>query len=103
MEWGNPRYDRISGPGAVWVDYSGPVGGGRRAGVAVTIRPRPSAPTWFVYDWGTVTVNPFFPEGRLLRVRDAFVFEARLFVHDGDLATTEVVRLQREFDEEQGA
>jgi hypothetical protein len=95
--------DRIGGPGPVWVDYSGPVGGGRRAGVAVTIRPQPPAPTWFVYDWGTVTVNPFFPEGRLLRVGDAFVFDARLVVHDGDLAAIDVASLQREFDEEQGA
>jgi hypothetical protein len=86
--------ESISGPGVHWVDYSGPVGGGRRAGIAVLPRPRRTDLTWFVYDWGTVTVNPFFPDGRLVRLGDAFTFDVRLVVHDGDMAANDLDLLQ---------
>lgn len=89
--------DRISGPGARWVDYSGPVGSGRRAGIAVLPRSQPPEPTWFVYDWGTVTVNPLFPDGRLVRPGDALTFEVRLVVHDGDASGLNIEGLYRQY------
>lgn len=94
--------ERISGPGASWVDYAGPVGGGRRAGIALLPRSQPPDLTWFVYDWGTVTVNPLFPEGRLVRLGEAFTFEVRLVVHDGDMTAEEFEAL-REGSVEQSA
>ena len=95
--------DRISGPGARWVDVSGPVGGGRMAGIAVLTRPCPSGATWFVYDWGTVTVNPFFPEGHLVHLDEAFSFEVRLVVHDGDATAINPEALYRQYLGETGA
>jgi len=88
---------RISGPGARWVDYSGPVGGGQRAGIAVLTRPHSPGVTWFVYDWGTVTVNPFFSEGSLVRVGEAFTFDVRLVVHDGDAAACDLEALHGQY------
>ena len=95
--------ERISGTGATWVDYSGPAGAGHRAGIAVLTRPRQSGLTWFVYDWGTVTVNPFFPEGRLVRMGEAFTFDVRLVVHDGPAADLDLGGLYRQFLGEAGA
>jgi hypothetical protein len=95
--------ERISGVGARWVDYSGPVGGGHRAGLAVLARPRPSGLTWFVYDWGTVTVNPFFPEGSLVRIGEAFTFDVRLIVHDGDVPAGDLAALYAQFLSETAA
>lgn len=88
---------RISGAGAKWVDYSGPVGGDHRAGLAVLPRPRPSEVTWFVYDWGTVTVNPFFSEGCLLRLGSSFTFDVRLVVHDGAMPTSDLEALYDQY------
>lgn len=95
--------DRVSGSGARWVDYSGPVGGGQRAGIAVLPRFHSSNLTWFVYDWGTVTVNPFFPEGRLVRLGEAFTFDVRLVVHDGDSAAIDLGTLYRDYAAEADA
>ena len=58
----------ITGEGARWIDYAGPTGGGHIAGV--TVIPEPKAEkeeTWFVTDWGVVTVGPF--RNRAARVR----------------------------------
>jgi hypothetical protein len=94
---------RICGVGARWVDYSGPVGGGQRAGLAVLPRPQPTGVTWFVYDWGTVTVNPFFPEGILVHLGEDVTFDVRLVVHDGDVAAGELEALYGQFLGEIGA
>lgn len=95
--------NQISGLGPTWVDYSGPVGGGRRAGIAVLTRPHASGVTWFVYDWGTVTVNPFFPEGRLVRIGEAVTLDVRLVVHDGDPAAIDLGALYRDYSTETDA
>jgi len=95
--------ERVSGTGARWVDYSGPVGGAHRAGVAVLIGLRSPGVTWFAYDWGTVTVNPFFPEGRLIRLGEAATLSVRLVVHDGDAAAIDLEALHQEYLGEAGA
>src|SRR5690606_17594130 len=54
----------VSGDGALWVDFSGPVGGGRIAGITVIPRPAEGRePFWFVTDWGVATVGPFRTRG----------------------------------------
>lgn len=45
-------------PRAAWIDYAGPVGGGRVAGVALVPLTEVPEPWWFVADWGVVTWNP---------------------------------------------
>jgi hypothetical protein len=79
------------------------VGAGHRAGIAVFPGPDASGLSWFVYDWGTVTVNPFFPEGRLVRLGEAVTFDVRLVVHDGDAAAIDLGSLHRQYVKERNA
>lgn len=81
----------VSGSGARWIDYSGPVGGGHRAGIAVFPDPRDHAdPYWFVADWGVVTVGPFRLERRDIRMGESMLLRYRVVVHDGDAAEADV-------------
>ncbi|MFN3547003.1 MAG: DUF6807 family protein [Mesorhizobium sp.] len=74
----------VSGEGARWIDFTGPVGGGAVAGVSVIPhRVAGREPFWFVADWGVVTIGPF-REQALVLDRGA-VFESRytVLLHDG--------------------
>lgn len=74
----------ISGEGARWVDFSGPVGGGAIAGATVIAKPQDGRePFWFVADWGVISVGPF--RNAALHLADGDVFESRytVLVHDG--------------------
>jgi hypothetical protein len=74
----------ITGEGARWVDYSGPVGGGRTAGVTVMPDPADVAEnTWFVTDWGVVTVGPVRNKAREVKRGEATTLRYRVLVHDG--------------------
>jgi hypothetical protein len=86
--------EALSGTEARWVDFSGPVGGGHVAGVAVRPDPRDHEDlSWFVADWGVVTVGPFRLKGRLVRCGEALLARYRILVHDGDAAAAGVARL----------
>lgn len=77
----------LTGTQSRWVDFSGPVGGGHVAGVAVFPDPRDHADlSWFVADWGVVTVGPFRLNGRAVARGDALLARYRVIVHDGDAA-----------------
>ena len=77
----------ITGSDARWVDYTGPVGGGYRAGVAVFPDPRDHPDvSWFVTDWGVVTVGPFRKQARNVRKGELVTVRYRTVVHDGDTA-----------------
>jgi hypothetical protein len=79
--------DAVSGSGARWVDYSGPVGGGNLAGVAVFPDPRDHEdPYWFVSDWGVITVGPFRLQRRDIRQGETMTLRYRVILHDGDAA-----------------
>jgi Family of unknown function (DUF6807) len=81
----------ITGSDARWIDYSGPVGGGHHAGVAVCPNPADHADvTWFVTDWGVVTVGPFRKEKRPVRRGKPVRLRYRALVHDGDGAAADV-------------
>lgn len=73
----------VSGRRAAWVDYSGPVGGGHRAGIAVLPAPETDWAPWFATDWGTVAVNPVGETALELAPGDAAKYALRLIVHDG--------------------
>ena len=76
--------DAVSGTEARWVDYSGPVGGGHTAGIAVFPDPRDHAElSWFVADWGVVTVGPFRLKGALVKRGEELKARYRVLVHDG--------------------
>lgn len=77
----------ITGSEARWVDYTGPVGGGHQAGVAVLPDPRDHEDvSWFVTDWGVVTVGPFRKQGRRVEKGQSVTVRYRAIVHDGDTA-----------------
>jgi hypothetical protein len=84
--------EAVTGTDARWVDFSGPVGGGHTAGIAVFPDPRDHADlSWFVADWGVVTVGPFRLNGRLVRRGEELVARYRVLIHDGDAAAADVV------------
>jgi hypothetical protein len=76
--------EAVSGVGARWVDFSGPVGGGNVAGLAVFPDPRDhEEASWFVADWGAVSVGAFRLRQRLLRKGDPVRARYRVIAHDG--------------------
>jgi hypothetical protein len=81
--------DAVSGAEARWVDFSGPVGGGHTAGIAVFPDPRDHQDIWwFVADWGVVTVGPFRLKEKLVRRGEELLARYRVLVHDGVEAAT---------------
>jgi Family of unknown function (DUF6807) len=93
----------ITGSDAAWVDYSGPVGGGHIAGVAVIPHPDCGAPWWFVTDWGVVTVGHY--RGRQLAIPkgESATFRFRAVVHDGDAEAAGIGALYQAYIEETGS
>ena len=81
---------RISGSLAEWIDYSGPVGGGHRAGITIVPGIDPAAGEWFVTDWGTVAINPFLNSSPTLAAGDALECRLLLLLHDGEGAPESV-------------
>jgi hypothetical protein len=83
--------EAVSGTQARWVDFSGPVGGGHMAGIAVFPDPRDhDGLSWFVADWGVVTVGPFRLKGRLVRKGEELLARYRVLVHDGDAVEADI-------------
>jgi hypothetical protein len=77
--------DAVSGIGASWVDFSGPIGGGAVAGITVIPDPRDHQElSWHVADWGVMTVGPFRLAGRPVRQGEELLARYRVLVHDGD-------------------
>ena len=88
----------ITGVGAKWVDYSGPVGGGSTAGLSLFPDPRDHEDlSWFVTDWGVVTIGPFRLKQRVIRKGDEIVARYRVIVHDGDAAACDPAALYKTF------
>ena len=84
----------VSGEGARWVDFSGPVGGGHIAGM--TVIPHGATgrePFWFVADWGVVTVGPFRVSGLALQPGEEFQSAYTVLVHDGAMDRDEADRI----------
>jgi hypothetical protein len=80
--------------GVPWVDVTGPVGGGALAGIAVIAQPRPGlTPTWFVADWGVVSVGHFRRDGLTLDVGRTFATAFTLVVHDGRIDPADLDRV----------
>lgn len=87
----------LCGEGASWVDVTGPVGGGRRAGL--TVVPHPVAgrtPYWFAADWGVVSVGHFRSAPLLLDTGEAYLSRYTVLVHDGEADQDENDAIVRE-------
>jgi hypothetical protein len=95
---GNAGGDALTGTGSRWVDYCGPVGGGHHAGLAVFPDPRDHEEmSWFVSDWGVVTVGPFRNQATTLRQHQSLTLRYRVLVHDGDTRQAEVDARYRDY------
>jgi hypothetical protein len=93
--------EAITGTKSRWVDFSGPVGGGRTAGLAVFPDPRDHEDlSWFVADWGVVTVGPFRIKGRLVTKDQELVARYRVIAHDGSAEDAKIATLFAAYLEE---
>ena len=92
----------ISGGDSDWVDCSGKIAADRSAGVAVFRFPSTADATWYIADWGTLAVNPFAREGRLIKSGEVLDLAVRVVVHDGDAEAAEIEGLYQRFIQEVG-
>ena len=53
--------------------------------------------SWFVADWGVVTVGPFRVKGALVRRGEALKARYRVLVHDGDADAANVAGAYDEY------
>lgn len=84
----------VSGEGARWIDFTGPVGGGAVAGVSVIPhRVAGREPFWFVADWGVVTVGPFREQALVLERGQVFESRCTVLLHDGHADHEEIERI----------
>ena len=90
----------ISGGDADWVDCSGQVAVDRYAGVALFRYPSTADATWYIADWGTLAVNPFAREGRMVKHGEVLDLAVRVVVHDGDAETAGIEALYQWFIQE---
>jgi hypothetical protein len=83
--------DAVTGTQSRWIDYSGPVGGNHIAGLAVFPDPRDHKElSWFVTEWGVVTVGPFRINGCLVNKDKELVARYRVIAHDGNAQDAKV-------------
>ena len=68
---------------ASWVDCTGEIAANREAGVTVIPRSSSGTLSWFVREWGLITVNPFRSEAIILDGDASFDFRVRVIIHDG--------------------
>ena len=87
----------ISGQVSDWVDCSGRIAGGSRAGVALFPYASAQGFPWFVADWGTLTVNPLALKRQELKRGDLLDLAVRVVVHDGDAEQADIAGLYRAF------
>ena len=90
----------ISRESADWVDGSGTLGRGVRAGVALFPHSSTAGHPWYVTDWGTLTINPVASRVWSLEPGQNVEFGLRVAVHDGDAREAQVGELYRAFQEE---
>ena len=90
----------ISGGDADWVDCSGQIAADRCVGVAVFRYPCTVNALWYIADWGTLAVNPFAREGRMIKHGEILDLAVRVVVHDGDAETAGIEGLYQRFIQE---
>ncbi len=82
---------------ADWVDMSGPVAYGRRAGIAVMPHASMAGLPWIVADWGSITMNPFLREQGVLQRGGVLDLGIRVVAHDGDVEEADVAGFYEAF------
>jgi hypothetical protein len=81
----------IGDVGASWVAFDGPVGGGARAGlVAIPDPAEARATSWFVADWGVVSVGSFRLKARTIAPEAPLRTRLRYVAYDGEATDAEI-------------
>lgn len=96
---GRSGSEAISGQCADWADCSGQVAAGRQAGVALFPYSPSDSGTWFVSDWGVLSVNPFAKSQKEIDRNEVYDVAVRVVVHDGDVEEADVEGCYRSFAE----
>jgi hypothetical protein len=95
---GHSGGDAIGTLGATWVAFEGPVGGGYTAGIAVIPDPADAADlSWFVADWGVVSVGTFRLAARRIARGSALRTRCRFVVYDGHATDGDIAGWQDGF------
>lgn len=71
---------------ARWLDFTGAVGGGNTAGLALVPLPRGEDGWWFATDWGVLTWSPVRDRAVRIARGSTAAFEACCIAHDGPLS-----------------
>jgi len=81
----------IGDVGARWVAFEGPVGGGVRAGIAAIADPAEADKTsWFVADWGVVSVGSFRLDARRISADAPLRTRLRYVAYDGEASDAKI-------------
>lgn len=94
---GRTGEEAITGTTSDWVDVSGPASHGRQAGITVIPHASTAGIPWVVYDWGTISVNPFLEEEFDLPRGTVLDLGIRILAHDGDAQEARVSELFESF------
>lgn len=90
----------ITGQISDWIDCSGTVAAGQHAGVALFPYPSAAKAPWYVADWGTLTVNPFWRTDKTIRRGEMLDLAVRVIVHDGDVEQASIASRYQSFLQE---
>jgi hypothetical protein len=94
---GNEGGAAISGTRSAWVAAGGNAGWGQKAGVMIFPHPSSVGHSWFVTDWGTLTLNPFWDQGIALPIGSNYETAMRLVIHDRYAQPDEVAKQYERF------
>ena len=82
---------------SAWVDCSGTIGACREAGVTVIPQSSRETLSWFVREWGLISVNPFRDQAVVLDEGSSLDFRVRVIVHDGRVSDDYLTESCRSF------
>ena len=96
----DPEYQgtaSVNGRISDWLDCSGTLGSGVRAGVALFPYASAAGHPWHATDWGVLNVNPFADRAYSLTPEQDLEFALRIVVHDGDADEARISERYQEF------
>ena len=89
--------ESINGRTSDWLDCSGTLGSGVRAGVALFPQVSAAGHPWNATNWGVLNVNPLAGKAYPLMPGGDLEFALRIVVHDGDADEARISELYQEF------
>ncbi len=89
--------EAINGQTSDWLDCSGTLGSGVRAGVAMFPDASTKGHPWHATGWGVLNLNPLASRAYSLTPGGHLEFALRIVVHDGDADEARISELYQEF------